>query len=302
MNNSAKSPQQQSSTPHNDQAFVVGHPIAHSLSPVIHAYWLKHHSLAGSYKAHDISPDHLQDFFKGLKSGHFIGGNITLPHKEQALKLCEIISDEAKIIGAVNTIYLSGGKVCGTNTDAYGFLANLDQSQPAWSEKTGVAIVLGAGGAARAIILALIKRSFKKIILLNRTVKRAQTLADYFNAYFNAYMGKDIISAAPLSQFARFAPQADLLVNTTSIGLNGTRHQGLELSNIKKTALITDIVYNPLKTSLLTDAANLGLANIDGLGMLLHQAVPGFELWFGVRPEVTPALRQMIVRKMIVRQ
>ncbi|VAW21868.1 Shikimate 5-dehydrogenase I alpha [hydrothermal vent metagenome] len=295
MNNSAKTPPGQAYPSGQErQAFVIGHPIAHSLSPLIHGYWLKHYSLAGSYCAHDILPDRLEEFFNQLKSGVFVGANITLPHKEQALKLCEIVSDEAKTIGAVNTIYLRNGKICATNTDAYGFLANLDQKQPGWSDKNDIALVLGAGGAARAILLALLKRRFKKIILLNRTEKKAQILADHFNAQTDS----TLISAAALDQFNRFAPIADFLVNTTSVGLNGTSHHGLQLDKIKKTALISDIVYNPLQTPLLKDAASLGLANIDGLGMLLHQAVPGFELWFGVRPKVTDELRQMIVRQM----
>ena len=146
MNNSAKNPFEHHSTASHNQAFVIGHPVAHSLSPLIHAFWLKHYSLEGSYSAHDVLPARLEDFFAQLKSARFIGGNITLPHKEQALKLCEIVSDEAKIIGAVNTIYLRNEKICGANTDAYGFLANLDQNRPGWDKNLENAIVLGAGG------------------------------------------------------------------------------------------------------------------------------------------------------------
>lgn len=280
----------QTRTRQSGAAFVIGHPVAHSLSPLIHAFWLKQYSLAGSYAAHDISPDELADFFKQLKSGHFIGGNITLPHKERALELCDNVSAQAKAIGAVNTVYLRDGKICGTNSDAYGFLANLDQSRPGWDNELDNVIVLGAGGAARAIILALVQRAAKNIIILNRTEQKAQNLA----AYFGAQTDKTGIIAAGLEQFKLLAPNADLLVNTTSVGLNGTRHHALALENLKNTALVTDIVYNPQETPLLEDAAGLGLAAVNGLGMLLHQGVPGFELWFGVRPAVTNELRQII--------
>jgi len=294
MSHLSENPKDQSPAAQPGGAFVIGHPVSHSLSPLIHAFWLKQYSLDGSYTAHDIFPDELAAFFKQLKSGYFTGGNITLPHKERVLDLCDNVSSEAKAIGAVNTIYLRQGKICATNTDAYGFLANLDQNQPGWDNKLDNAIVLGAGGAARAIILALIQRAARNIIILNRTEQKAKDLA----VHFSAQTDKTSITAAGLEQFERFAPTANLLVNTTSVGLNGTCHNGLELKNLKKTALVTDIVYNPLQTPLLKDAARLGLATVNGLGMLLHQAVPGFELWFGVRPEVTDELRQIIERYM----
>jgi len=290
MSHFSENPSNQPPVRQFSPAFVIGHPIAHSLSPLIHTYWLNHYSLDGRYQPHDVPPAGLKAFFARIKSGHFSGGNITLPHKERALELCEIVSGEAKAIGAVNTIYLRAGKICATNSDAYGFLANLDQNQPGWDKKLDSAIVLGAGGASRAIILALIKRAAKTIIILNRTEQKAKNLA----AHFRAQAGETRLVAANLAQFDRFAPTAGLLVNTTSVGLNGTRHHKLELQKLKKTALVSDIVYNPLQTPLLHEAAQLGLATVDGLGMLLHQAVPGFELWFGVRPEVTIELRQTI--------
>ncbi len=271
-------------------AFVIGHPISHSRSPLIHRHWLDQYGLDATYKPHEILPRELKRFFSRIRSGAFIGGNITLPHKEPALALCDQLSREAKIIGAVNTIHVRNAEIHGFNTDVYGFLANLDQNAPGWDDNLASAIVLGAGGAARAVILALIQRRATKIIIVNRTEKKAANLATHFSAHT---VNTNIIFAPP-GEFNRFAPTANLLVNTTSVGLNGTRHRWIDLSGLDRSALVTDIVYTPLHTPLLKEAAGLGLSVCDGLGMLLHQAVPGFELWFNVRPAVTPRLRRII--------
>jgi len=293
MTKTQPNPANHTSAPKTGSAFVIGHPIDHSRSPLIHTHWLGQYGLGATYLPYDVSPGELNGFFSRLRSATFVGGNVTLPHKERALDLCDQHSAEAKIIGAVNTIHISNNKICGSNTDAYGFLANLDQNQPGWDQNLASAIVLGAGGAARAVILALIERGAEKIIILNRTVQKASNLATHFSAHTT---NTNIIFAPP-GDFDRFAPTAGLLVNTTSVGLNGTRHQALELNRLNKTALVTDIVYTPLHTPLLKEAAGMGLSVCDGLGMLLHQAVvPGFELWFNIRPEVTPELRRMIQR------
>jgi len=200
--------------------------------------------------------------------------------------LCDSVDPLAKVIGAANTLVRQpDGRIHGFNTDYIGFLGNLDQNAPGWSGSLDRAIVLGAGGAARAILVALRERGFREIVVLNRTEDKATGLAREIAGPF---------LPGRLDQFATFAPGAGLVVNTTSIGMHGTRFDGLDLSLLPSAALVTDIVYVPLRTPLLTDAAALGLRTVDGLGMLLHQAIPGFEAWFGVRPEVTPALRETI--------
>lgn len=267
-------------------AFVIGHPIAHSRSPLIHNHWIKTHDLDGAYSAIDVSTEQLPDFLNRVRTGEFVGGNITIPHKEAVFALCDTIDSDAKTIGAVNTLVMRETGLHGFNTDLSGFLGNLDQNAPGWdkSEATapGAAIVLGAGGAARAVLMGLAKRGFSPIYILNRTVEKAQALAKTLPGPFQAY---------PLSRFDDLAAKAHLLVNTTSIGMHSTRFEGLNLNKLPASALVTDIVYTPLQTPLLADAKARGLETVDGLGMLLHQAVPGFEAWFECRPEVTPQLR-----------
>lgn len=267
-------------------AFVIGHPIAHSRSPLIHGRWLADHKIDGTYTAIDVAPADLPKFFERLRSGAFAGGNVTIPHKEAVFALCDSVDPLARTIGAVNTLVVEDGRARGTNTDYLGFLGNLDAGAPGWSERLQSAIVLGAGGAARAILVALQSRGIGSIDLLNRTLQSAQRLADEF--------GGGIV-AHPLDSFADLAPGAGLVINTSSVGMHGSRFAGLNLTLLPPSALVTDIVYAPLVTPLLAEARALGLATVDGLGMLLHQAVPGFEAWFGVRPEVTPALRAAIV-------
>ena len=267
------------------KAFVIGHPINHSRSPLIHGTWLGEHGIDGSYEAIDVAPDALPGFFERLRAGEFAGGNVTIPHKEAVFALCDSVDPLATTIGAVNTLVVEAGKVRGTNTDYLGFLGNLDAGAPGWSEGLDTAIVLGAGGAARAVLVALQSRGIGSIVLLNRTRASAERLAAQLPGQ---------ITVAGLDAFNEVAPLARLVVNTTSIGMHGSRFEHLDLSLLPRQALVTDIVYVPLQTPLLAEARALGLRTVDGLGMLLHQAVPGFEAWFGVRPEVNPALRARI--------
>jgi shikimate dehydrogenase len=267
------------------KAFVIGHPINHSRSPLIHGTWIAHHGLDASYEAIDVPPDQLPAFFERLRRGEFAGGNVTIPHKQDVFALCDSVDPLATSIGAVNTLVVENGRISGSNTDYLGFLGNLDAEAPGWSDRLDTAIVLGAGGAARAILVALQSRNVGSIVLLNRTRDTAEKLA--------AEMPGSI-SVAPLDSFNDVAPLAQLVVNTSSIGMHGSRFENLDLSKLPKGALVTDIVYTPLQTPLLQDAQVQGLKIVDGLGMLLHQAVPGFKAWFGVRPEVDKALRAKI--------
>ncbi len=266
------------------KAFVLGHPITHSRSPLIHNHWIKTHSLAGSYEAIDVAPGTLAEFLLRVRSGEFAGGNVTVPLKEEAFAAVDQLTETAKSIGAVNTIYTENGKLWGDNTDAYGFSANLEHRAPEW-KTARCALIIGAGGAARAIVKSLIDTGFAEIHVLNRTLERAKELA--------ASLGP-IVTAAPLDDFAKYTPKADLTVNTSSLGMAGKDEMAFDFSSAKSSALITDIVYVPLETSFLHSARLAGLKTVDGLGMLLHQAVPGFEYWFGVRPQVTPELRAII--------
>jgi shikimate dehydrogenase len=267
------------------RAFVIGHPIAHSRSPLIHGHWLKEYGIDGSYEAIDVEPAALGRFFDRLKAGEFVGGNVTIPLKQAVFSLVDTLDPLAEEIGAVNTTVVSAGEVTGSNTDYMGFLGNLDQNAPGWDKDLGEAIVLGAGGACRAILVALKSRDVPKIRLLNRTVDKAEQLA--------IDMAGPIL-AGNLSEFSKLAPSAGLVVNTTSVGMKGTRFPDLDLGALPDRALVTDIVYTPLLTPLLAAARKRGLKTVDGLGMLLHQAVPGFEAWFGQKPEVTPELRALV--------
>lgn len=266
-------------------AFVCGHPIAHSRSPLIHGHWLRHHGIAGSYTAIDVAPRDFPALLDRLRAGSHRGGNVTIPHKEAAFALVDRKDAAAMAIGAVNTLWRDGATLFGSNTDAYGFIANLDDRAPGWDARRGAAVVLGAGGAARAVLFALGERGFTDIRIVNRTVDRAEALAAHFGPSFSPH-GLD---AAP-----ELLRDATLLVNTTPSGMDGQAGLAADLEALPDGALVADIVYVPLETPLLAAARGRGLRVVDGLGMLLHQAVPGFERWFGLRPEVTPELRAMI--------
>lgn len=279
------------------KAFVCGHPIAHSRSPKIHGYWLRKYGIAGSYEAIDLAPDDAAEFFATLGKRGFAGGNVTIPHKEAAFAAAARRDDAAERIGAVNTLWLESGVLCGGNTDAEGFAANLDERAPGWA-KAGAAVVLGAGGAARAVIQALKERGFTDIRVANRTVARAVELADRFGP---------AVSAHPVTATGELLADAGLLVNTTALGMagkeggagkGGAEELPANPEALPRHAIVTDIVYVPLETPLLRAARKCGLKTVDGLGMLLHQAAPGFEHWFGMRPEVTEELREMIIADM----
>jgi len=271
------------------KAFVVGFPINHSLSPFIHGFWLNFYKIKGSYEAYAIAPDDFSDFVTILKEQEFIGGNVTLPYKEQAFQLAHYRDEAAAAIGAVNSLWFEEGCLWGGNSDAYGFARNLDDFVPSWCERK-TALVLGAGGAARAVIFALKQRGFKIIFLANRTKERAKQL----NLHFGS-----VIRVIDWQQINKHIHFADLIINTTSIGLTGN-NTGLPLdfSLAKSDAIVSDIVYTPLKTSFLQAAEERGLKTVDGLGMLLHQAVFGFERWFGFKPTVSDELRDYIIEKL----
>lgn len=268
------------------KAFVTGWPINHSKSPMLHGFWLKQYSIEGSYEAYGVEPENFEQFLKDLPSSEFLGGNVTIPHKEVAFANAAQLDNAAKAIGAVNTLWLEGGKLCGGNTDAYGFSANMNQYAPDW-QNGKKAIVLGAGGAARAIVYAILEAGFEEVHIINRTFERAENLARLFGEKCQAHKWDEL--PALLSD-------TDFIVNTTSIGMAGSDSSMMpDLSTLPKSAIVTDIVYTPLETPFLKSANVLGLKTVDGLGMLLHQAVPGFEKWFGIRPEVTDELREYIL-------
>lgn len=263
------------------RAFVIGSPVSHSLSPELHGYWLKQYGISGSYEKISVLPEDLDTFLANIVNANFVGGNVTLPHKETAFQKIQTCNKTASILEAVNTIWIENQNLAAGNTDGYGFSANLDDFAPNW-RKAKTAMVLGAGGAAKAIILALINAGYEKIIIVNRTYSRAELLANK--------MGAQCISINQ-NEVSEHLKNVQLLINTTSLGMKNQANLDIELSNLTNSAIVTDIVYNPLKTSLLREAHALGLETVDGIGMLLHQAVPGFEKWFGIRPKITPELR-----------
>ena len=273
------------STNSGPAACVIGWPVGHSRSPLIHRYWLKRYRLAGDYVAKPVPPDAIDTFLRRFAASGFIGGNVTIPHKEAAFRAAAEASPVATALQAANTLWLADGVLHADNTDCHGFLANLDRHAPGW-DCAGPAIVFGAGGAARAVIHALVGRRFDPVIVLNRTLARAEAIADHF--------GPPVI-AAPLTDAARFVPDANLFVNTTSAGMDGAPPLTIDWRGAGAEAIATDIVYTPVQTPFLRAAADHGLKTIDGLGMLLHQAAPGFERWFGVRPAVDEALRQLVL-------
>lgn len=267
------------------KTFVAGHPVAHSRSPKIHGYWLAKYGVDGSYRAIDVAPDDFAEFVNTLEANGYRGGNVTIPHKEAAFALVPRRDDAAVEIGAVNTLWFEGGALWGGNTDAHGFAANLDEHAPGWTSN-GAAVVLGAGGASRAVIHALKQRGINDIRIVNRTLARAQELRDRFGAG---------VSAHGVAATGELLADAGLLVNTTALGMHGNEGLSADPVGLPDHAIVTDIVYVPLETPLLAAAKIRGLKTVDGLGMLLHQAVPGFERWFGTRPQVTAELRRMIV-------
>lgn len=268
-------------------AAVLGHPISHSRSPVLHGHWLRRYDIRGHYIPIDIAPDDFDRKLHQLSGLGFVGCNVTIPHKETALALAHTATERARRIGAANTLtFGSDGAIHADNTDGYGFIANLTSGAPDWTAASGPAVVLGAGGAARGVLHALLEAGVPAIYLSNRTHERAQALAREFGPLVNVMPWADVKDALS---------GAALLVNTTSLGMTGMAPLTLDLSTLPSAATVTDIVYTPLDTNLLAQARARGCTTVDGLGMLLHQAVPGFEAWFGHRPEVDEALRRAVL-------
>lgn len=267
------------------RACVIGWPVAHSRSPLIHNFWLRELGIEGSYERAAVAPDDVADFVRSLAVRGFTGANVTLPHKEAAFALCEQVTPVAARLRAVNTLWLEDGRLFGDNTDVEGFLRAVDEAAPGWASRTGKAVVLGAGGAARAIVESLGLREIPRVVVINRTAARAREIAD---------RAKARVEVASWAEAGAALEDADLLVNTTSLGMNGQPPLEIDLEPLPKTAVVCDIVYVPLETTLLVEAKARGLVMVGGLGMLLHQAVPGFARWFGVEPRVTPELRSLV--------
>ena len=267
----------------NPAACLIGWPAAHSRSPIIHKYWLRTLGIPGDYRIEAVEPAAFADFIGHLSARGYRGANVTIPHKEQALALSQPDA-RARAVGAANTLYFVNDALHSTNTDVEGFIGHLDASAPGW-DRAQEALVLGAGGSSRAVIFGLLDRGIARVHLANRTAERAQVLAKQFG---------DHVSVLAWDNVESMLPRAGLLVNTTSLGMKGQPPLAIDLTQLPGDAVVADLVYVPLETALLKAAKARGLETADGLGMLLHQAVRGFELWFGRRPQVTPELRALV--------
>lgn len=271
-------------------ACLIGWPAAHSRSPLIHKYWLRTFGIAGDYRIEAVPPEAFADFLGTLSARGYRGANVTIPHKEQALAL-SVPDARARAVGAANTLYFDRDTLRSTNTDVEGFIANLDASAPGWNAATD-ALVLGAGGSARAVVFGLLERGIARVHLANRTSARAQALAERFGAQ---------VAPLPWEGVGDMLPRVGLLVNTTSLGMTGQPPLAVDVTRLPADATVADLVYVPLETELLKAAKARGLKTADGLGMLLHQAVRGFELWFGRRPQVTLELRALVEADLVDR-
>ncbi len=272
------------------RACVIGWPVAHSRSPAVHKYWLKHYGLEGDYTKEAVPPEEIDAFLASLGERGFVGGNVTLPHKAAALAAADEVDVAALAIGAANTLWLDArGRLHATNTDAYGFMTHLAEDAPGWNDRKRAVMVLGAGGAGRAIVHGLIEAGASKVMLANRTRSHAKTLARDFGPKVEVVAWEDRSAALA---------GCGLLINATSLGLTGKPALEIELAALPEDAVVADIVYSPLETDLLAAARARGNRCVDGLGMLLHQAVPGFECWFGVKPKVTPELRAHVLKSL----
>ena len=267
------------------KACVIGWPVAHSRSPLIHTYWLKRYGIDAAYEKKAVEPKNVAHFIANLASSEFIGCNVTIPHKETAFQAVAKADEIASRLGAVNTVYLKSGVICGTNTDGEGFIASLRYANPAFELRNKTAVIIGAGGAAKAIIGALLDEGVQKIGIINRTQERIHDLQAQFGS--GIYEISVTISNDALKS-------CGLLVNTTSKGMEGQPPLEQEIQSLNPYALVADIIYTPLETAFLAKARQRGNPALGGLGMLLHQAVRGFELWFGVKPDVTAELYELI--------
>lgn len=269
-------------------AGVIGHPVAHSRSPRLHGHWLRSLGIRGHYVPMDVAPADLEQVVRALPKAGFVGVNITIPHKEKVLEIADLITDRATLIGAANTlIFRKDGRIHADNTDGYGFIENLRRNAPGWDPRAGAVAVLGAGGAARAVVASLLDAGVPEIILTNRTRARAEAIKQDFGTRIRV---EDWVQAGNVIE------DADTVVNTTSLGMAGQPELRVPLDGLRPGMVVTDLVYNPLQTRLLRVAAEMGCITVDGLGMLIYQAIPGFERWFGERPEVTEATREAILR------
>ena len=270
-----------------NRACVIGWPIEHSRSPLIHSHWLARHGIQGGvYEKRGVPPEEIESFLVDLQRHGYVGANVTVPYKEVALRAAAHADEAARGVGAANTLWFENSALCASNTDVYGFLCNLDDQVLGWDDNGRLAVVLGAGGAARSVLRGLIERGFDEIRVVNRSSDRAQQLARFFGPR---------VRVLDWEQRSGVLDGVDILVNTTTLGMNGTALE-IDLRGLPEGALVTDVIYVPLETPLLRQARRRGLRTADGLGMLLHQAVPGFEKWFGIRPEVTPELRELVLR------
>ena len=269
-------------------AGVIGSPIAHSKSPALHTHWLQTLGIAGHYIPIDVAQEDLEHIIKTLPKMGFVGVNVTVPYKEKVMDFADLVTDRAALIGSANTlIFRKDGKIHADNTDSYGFIQNLRQKAPDWNPKAGPAAILGAGGAARAVIAALVEVGVPEILISNRTKARAEKL--------KADFGKRL-RVVDWVQAGNMLEEAATVINTTSLGMVGKPPLRVPLDGLQKGTLVTDLVYAPLMTHLLNEANEAGCVTVDGLGMLLHQAVPAFERWFGVRPQVTDETRAAVLR------
>ena len=268
-------------------AAVLGHPINHSKSPKLHNYWLSLFDIDGHYIPLDIDPRNFENSIRALSGLGFVGANVTIPYKEKVLKIADKISDRAAIIGAANTLtFLQDGTIYADNTDGYGFLQNIKCKYNDWSAGEGTSVVFGAGGASRAILGALIEDGANEVILANRTRSRADQLRSDFGAK---------IKVVDWMKVQNYLSDASTVINATSLGMDGKAELPIPLQGLKKNTLVTDIVYTPLNTPLLENAVKRGCRTVDGLGMLIHQAIPGFERWFGMKPDVSENLRKLLI-------
>ncbi|WP_027256975.1 shikimate dehydrogenase [Leisingera aquimarina] len=269
-------------------AGVIGCPVAHSKSPQLHRHWLNTYGISGYYVPMHVEPDDLAETVRLMPKMGFVGANVTIPHKEKVMEIADKVTDRAKLIGAANTlIFRRDGTILADNTDGYGFITNLHQGAPDWDPQSGPAVLLGAGGACRAVVASLLEAGVPEILLTNRTRDRADQLhTDFGNR----------VRVVEWVQAGNVIEEGALIVNTTSLGMVGKPRLRVPLDGLQRNAVVTDLIYAPLKTDLLQTAEDAGCTVVDGLGMLLHQAVPGFERWFGNRPEVDAATRAAALR------
>jgi shikimate dehydrogenase len=271
--------------PPRPRACVTGWPVDHSRSPLIHGHWLGTYGIEGGYERVATPPGEFKRFAASIGVGGLRGANVTIPYKVAAFAECDRCTNVAQALGSVNTIWREGDILWGDNTDAEGFLGSLDEGVPGWRREVRSAVIIGAGGASRAIVYALLSVGLDRITIVNRTIDRAEVVAEAFGP-------KLFVSS--WAEASDWLGNADILINTTSLGMSGQNQLGIEISRLKADAIVADVVYVPLETALIRDARRLGHRSVGGLGMLLHQAVPGFERWFGIRPSVTSELRGLV--------